>query len=145
MVKKEFARVTHNEHQTMELGEEIARSLKAGAVIALYGDLGSGKTCLARGICRGLGVEGTVNSPTFVIVNHYKSVRGNVYHFDFYRLSTQQEVFDLGFNEYVKDDSVIIIEWPEIVEEILPRGTIKIRLSYSAESENHRWIKIEMN
>lgn len=140
----DFAVTTRNEQETILLGEKLAQTLKNGSIIALYGDLGSGKTRLVKGICKGLGVEDMVNSPTFMIVNEYFSgTNGTVFHFDLYRLKTEDEINSMGFSDYMKSGSIILIEWPEHAERILPNHTIKIRLAHSAESEEHRWIKIE--
>lgn len=143
-MEHDFAVTTKNEEETILLGEKLAASLKNGDVIALYGDLGSGKTRIVKGICKGLGVEDNVNSPTFMIVNEYLSVNnGTVFHFDLYRLKTEDEIISMGFSEYLNSSSIILIEWPEHAERILPKNTIRIRLAHSAENEDHRWIKIE--
>lgn len=143
-MQEDFAVITNGEEETILLGVKIASSLKPGDVIALYGDLGSGKTRLAKGICEGLKVSDLVNSPTFMLVNEYSSqIVGTVYHFDLYRMKTENEILDMGFKDYLNDYAVILIEWPEHIERQLPAKTIKIHLSHSAESESRRWIKIE--
>lgn len=143
-MEHDFAVTTKNEEETVFLGKKIAESLKNGDVIALYGELGSGKTRIVKGICKGLGVEDNVNSPTFMIVNEYYSgTAGTVYHFDFYRLKTEDEINSMGFTDYLNSGNIILIEWPEHAERLLPNHTIKIRLAHTEESEEHRWIKIE--
>ncbi len=140
----DFAFTTKNESETINLGIKIASSLKNGDVIALYGDLGSGKTRLVKGICRGLGVMQMVNSPTFIIVNEYNSDKfQNIFHFDLYRLKTEDEILAMGFDDYMNNRGIILIEWPEHAEQLLPEGTIKIHISHSVENENERWIKVE--
>lgn len=140
----DFAVTTKNESETINLGVKIASSLKNGDVIALYGDLGSGKTRLVKGICLGLDVKQMVNSPTFIIVNEYNSTKfHNIFHFDLYRLKSEEEILAMGFDDYMKNRGIVIIEWPEHAERLLPPGTIKIHISHSVENENERWIKVE--
>jgi tRNA threonylcarbamoyladenosine biosynthesis protein TsaE len=140
----DFAITTKNETETINLGVKIASSLKNGDVIALYGDLGSGKTRLVKGICLGLDVKQMVNSPTFIIVNEYNSTKfHNIFHFDLYRLKSEDEILAMGFDDYMNNRGIIIIEWPEHAERLLPEGTIKIHISHSVENENERWIKVE--
>jgi len=140
----DFAFTTKNETETINLGVKIASSLKNGDVIALYGDLGSGKTRLVKGICLGLDVKQMVNSPTFIIVNEYNSTKfHNIFHFDLYRLKSEDEILAMGFDDYMNNRGIIIIEWPEHAERLLPEGTIKIHISHSVENENERWIKVE--
>jgi tRNA threonylcarbamoyladenosine biosynthesis protein TsaE len=143
-MKHDFVITTKNAGETINFGRDIAGKLKSGDVIALYGDLGSGKTQLAKGICSGLGVEQTVNSPTFIIVNEYSSAQfPKIYHFDLYRMKSIDEILDMGFTEYIGNGNITLIEWPEHVESILPANTLKIRLAHSAEEKNFRRIKME--
>lgn len=144
-IKSEFVKITTSTDETIEFGKEIASKLKAGCVIAIYGDLGSGKTTLVKGICSGLGVTQNVNSPTFTIINRYKTPHLDIYHIDLYRLKNPTEVLGTGLTDFMgNDNSISLIEWPEIAEELLPENTVKIRLSHSVENENSRWIKLEM-
>lgn len=141
---RDFAITTKNETETINLGVKIASSLKNGDVIALYGDLGSGKTRLVKGICLGLDVKQMVNSPTFIIVNEYNSTKfHNIFHFDLYRLKSEDELLAMGFDDYMNNRGIIIIEWPEHAERLLPKDAIKIHISRSIENENERWIKVE--
>lgn len=143
-MERDFAVITKNESETINLGVEIASSLKGGDVIALYGDLGSGKTRLVKGICQGLDVKQMVNSPTFIIVNEYSSQKFHkIYHFDLYRMRSEDEVLQMGFEEYINTEGIVLIEWPEHVERLLPQKTIKIHISHTVEEETYRWIKIE--
>ena len=112
----------------MQFGIRFASLLTEGSVVALYGDLGSGKTTCIRGLCRGLGVEQVVTSPTFTLINEYRG-RLPVYHFDFYRLESPEELWDLGLEEYFYGDGVCFIEWPEIVRDLLPADRIEIHLA----------------
>lgn len=143
-MERDFAIITKNETETINLGVQIASSLKCGDIIALYGDLGSGKTRLVKGICMGLDVKQMVNSPTFIIVNEYSSQKfHNIYHFDLYRMKTEDEVLAMGFEDYLNNESIVLIEWPEHIERLLPLETIKIHISHTVGDETHRWIKLE--
>lgn len=128
--------------ETLELGERIGSGLRDKDIVLLYGELGSGKTQLIKGICSALGVKQLVNSPTFIIVNEYDACdKNNIYHFDLYRLKSVEEVIDIGLNDYLKNRGIILVEWPELIEEILPAGTKKIYLSHVDEEETIRLIK----
>ena len=102
-----------DEDATVALGRALARALQAGLVVHLSGDLGAGKTTLARGVLRGLGYDGRVKSPTFTLVEVYEFSRLYFYHFDFYRFSDPSELDDSGFREYFGPQSVCLVEWPE--------------------------------
>jgi tRNA threonylcarbamoyladenosine biosynthesis protein TsaE len=113
--------------ETMTLGERISRSLTPGAVIALRGGFGAGKTCLAKGIARGLGVEETVTSPTYTIISEYRG-RVPLYHIDAYRLEGDEDFEDLGGLEFLGGDGVSIIEWSERIPRSLPPEHISIEI-----------------
>lgn len=132
-MKKEFH--TRSEAETLELGERLAPELKQGDVVALYGDLGSGKTHLIQGICKGLGVVTHVSSPTFTIVNEYHAVECPVYHFDFYRVKSAEEIRDIGFEEYVDGKGICLIEWAEKAAQFLPKRWLNIHLSLGEQEE----------
>lgn len=119
-----------NEKQTEEFGIRVAESLKAGDVLALIGDLGTGKTALTSYIAKGLGITRRVNSPTFTIVKEYTDGRLPMYHFDVYRVSDPDELFNIGIDEYFFGEGVCIIEWADLIEEILPENTKYIYLEY---------------
>jgi len=141
---RDFAITTKSADATRTFGKEFAAKLSGGDVVSLYGDLGSGKTQIVKGICLGLGVTQTVNSPTFIIVNEYSSGRfPRIFHFDLYRMKTQDEILNMGFLDYIDSSSIVLIEWPERVEDLLPEGTIKIHIAHTVEEENSRWIKLE--
>lgn len=119
--------------ETEAVGARLAQYLEPQAIVALYGDLGAGKTHLVRGICSGLGIPpGSVSSPTFTIVNEYNG-RLPVYHFDAYRVKGPEEFFELGYEEYFYGDGICLIEWPERVEALLPEYTIRLRLTHLGE------------
>jgi tRNA threonylcarbamoyladenosine biosynthesis protein TsaE len=108
------------EADTLALGRSLAPLIEPGMVIHLRGDLGAGKTTLARGLLRGLGHEGRVKSPTFTLLEPYKFSRLNLYHFDFYRFLDPGELADAGFREYFNPQSVCLIEWPEKAPDLPP-------------------------
>jgi tRNA threonylcarbamoyladenosine biosynthesis protein TsaE len=99
-------------------------------IFAFYGLMGAGKTTIIKAICKALGAIDIVSSPTFTLVNEYRTSGGDtLYHIDFYRIKKQEEVFDFGIEEYLTGESYCFMEWPELVEEILPSGTINVRIS----------------
>jgi len=128
--------------ETQKYGKAIGSVLKDKDIVLFYGELGSGKTQLIKGICSALGVKQVVNSPTFIIVNEYVSGDNkNIYHFDLYRLKSAEEVIDIGLDDYLKDRGIILIEWPELIEDILPAGSKKVFISHVNGNENSRYIK----
>ena len=119
-----------NEEETKKFGFEIAKNLCRGDVLALIGDLGTGKTALTSYIAAGLGITRRVNSPTFTIVKEYTEGRLPLYHFDVYRVSDPEELFNIGIEEYFFGQGVCIVEWADLIEEILPESTKYIYLEY---------------
>ena len=113
-----------------ELGLELAAALEPGDIIAMVGNLGTGKTTLSKYIAEGLGVTEALSSPTFNIVKEYRSGRLPLFHFDVYRLSSGDDLVDIGAEDYLYGDGVCLIEWADIVADILPEETIVIRLEY---------------
>lgn len=109
--------LTHSPEETEQLGQQFAEALKPGDVVAFYGDLGAGKTAFTRGIARGLGIREAVTSPTYTIVNEYLSGRIPLFHFDMYRLGSADELFDIGWEDYLERGGVCAVEWSENVEE----------------------------
>ena len=104
---------THSAQETEQLAQELAGQLKPGEVLALDGDLGAGKTAFTRGLARGLGYPGRVQSPTFTIVNEYEGGRLPLFHFDLYRLGSSDELFDIGWEDYLSRGGVCAVEWSE--------------------------------
>ncbi len=132
---------TRTQTETEQLGERTAMALPAGGVVlALYGELGAGKTAFVRGLARGLGVEDEVVSPTFTIVNEYAG-RRELFHFDMYRLGSAEELFDIGWEDYLARDGVCAVEWSENVPEAFD-GT-EIRVTIEKTADNLRKITVE--
>ena len=125
---------------TEQIGQKIADRLKGKEVVAMFGGLGMGKTALTRGIAAGLGAEDCVSSPTFALVNEYEG-RCRIYHFDMYRINGIDDLYAIGFFDYL-DTGVLIIEWSENIADALPEDSIIIRLEHG-ENENSRVITIE--
>ena len=121
-----------NTEDTGALGKRIADGLKPGSVIALTGPLGAGKTTLAQAIARGLFVSERLSSPTFTIVQEYESGRLPLFHFDVYRVYDPEELFEIGFEEYLHSGGVCLIEWADLIEDLLPEDTIRISLDYGS-------------
>lgn len=142
MDEPRFVVLSSSAGETGSIGERIGRRLPPGAVIALYGELGSGKTCLVQGIAAGLGVDSSilVNSPSFVIVSEYPG-RLPLYHFDLYRVRDWREVYDLGWDDYLEKQGVIAIEWAEKMGPLLPRERIDIKLEVTGENTRRITIK----
>ena len=124
--------LTHSPEQTQELGERFAKVLKPGDVIAFRGDLGAGKTAFTRGIAKGLGIEDMVTSPTFTIVNEYLNGKMPLFHFDMYRLSSSDDLFDIGWEDYLMRGGVCAVEWSEYVSDAL-EDAILITIRYLGE------------
>jgi len=124
---------TNTTTETYELGKKIGESLNSGDVIALIGDLGCGKTVMTQGIAAGLGITEVVNSPTFVILHEYESGRLPLYHFDVYRINDVREMDDIGYSEYIYGDGVTLIEWANLIEEILPAEAKRIEIKKDLE------------
>lgn len=118
-----------DETATLALGENLAMALEPGMFVSLSGELGSGKTTLARGILRGLGYQGKVKSPTYTLVELYKLSRLDLYHFDFYRFNDPQELLDAGFRDNFGSGNLCLVEWPERATGLLPPADIEIALA----------------
>ena len=127
---KEKVIIIRNESETEKFGIGLAGKLDPGAVIALEGDLGTGKTTLTKSIARGLGIDDVITSPTFNIVKEYRSGRLPLYHFDVYRIGDVDEMYEIGYEEYFYGDGVCIIEWADLIEDIIPDDAIRIRIEY---------------
>lgn len=132
---------TDSASATQALGAALAEQLKAGDVLLLRGDLGAGKSELARGIARGLGVQGHVPSPSFTILQVYEDGRLPLYHFDWYRIGSAEELYELSLDEYLYGDGVSVIEWPDMAQEAIPEAHLQITIR--AEGESTRCLTVE--
>jgi tRNA threonylcarbamoyladenosine biosynthesis protein TsaE len=132
---------THSPEQTERAAAELALSLPRPAVIALHGDLGSGKTCFVRGLARACGVRQAVTSPTFTVINEYRGVTP-VYHIDLYRVRSADEALALGLDEYIEGGGITAVEWPECAADLLPAGTVHVYMNPGATDDDRR-IEIE--
>ena len=118
----------------MPAARALLESFPGSRVFAFYGGMGAGKTTFIKVICASLGVADIVQSPTFSIVNEYKTTAGDsIYHFDFYRIKKTEEVFDIGYEDYLYSGSYCFMEWPELIESLLPDDAVKVRISGEAE------------
>jgi tRNA threonylcarbamoyladenosine biosynthesis protein TsaE len=132
--------ITSSQEQTQKLGDKLARKLRPGSFVALSGSLGSGKTTLIKGICKGLGIKELVRSPCFVIMTQYPG-KLKVYHFDLFRLRNAEELFSVGYEEYFYGDGICLVEWAEKAKKLLPRERIDVFLRIVSESEREIRIK----
>ncbi|MBR1573014.1 MAG: tRNA (adenosine(37)-N6)-threonylcarbamoyltransferase complex ATPase subunit type 1 TsaE [Lachnospiraceae bacterium] len=124
---------TNSPEETFELGRQLGQKAKAGEVYTLIGDLGVGKTVLTQGIARGLGIDEPISSPTFTIVQVYESGRIPFYHFDVYRIGDVEEMDEIGFDDYVYGEGLTMIEWANLIEEILPEHYSQITIEKDLE------------
>lgn len=132
--------ITENEGETEALGARLGAQLPDGSVVAMYGDLGAGKTALVRGMARGMGLDVRVSSPTFTIVNEYLGQR-ELIHFDMYRLSNADELFDIGWEDYLNRGAVCAVEWSENVEDAFFGD--EVRVSLEKLGDTRRQITVE--
>lgn len=123
---------THSAEETAELGKMLGKLLQRGDVLCLGGNLGTGKTAFTGGIAAALGVDGYITSPTFTLVNEYKG-RIPLYHFDVYRIADPEEMFEIGFEEYLDGGGVVVIEWAERIQGVIPREYIRVEIAKELE------------
>jgi tRNA threonylcarbamoyladenosine biosynthesis protein TsaE len=112
-----------------EAAREFIENIGDRTVFAFYGSMGAGKTTFIKAICEELGVEDVITSPTFAIVNEYSLSTNTIYHFDFYRIKKLEEVYDMGFEDYFYSGALCFIEWPELIEEVLPDDAVKVTIT----------------
>ncbi len=134
--------ISPNPDGTEAIGRTLALRAKPGEIIALYGGMGAGKTTLTRGILAGFGYTGSVTSPTFSIVNEYDTPKGRVCHFDMYRITSEEALLDIGWEDYLKRGDILIVEWCENIAQALPEHFTKVTLEFGPH-ETARSIDIE--
>ena len=135
---------SYSAEETFRLGEMTGAKLKPGTVICLDGDLGAGKTVFVKGVAKGLGVTDTVCSPTFTILQEYRDGRMPLYHFDVYRIEDPEEMYEIGFDDYLYGEGVCLIEWAKNVAELIPEGALKITITKDLDKGlSYRKISIE--
>ena len=134
--------ITTSPQETEALGQALAQRLRPGDVLAYYGDLGAGKTAFTRGVAAGLGIPDRVTSPTFTIVNEYEGGRLPLFHFDMYRLGSADELFDIGWEDYLSRGGVCAVEWSENVEEALG-DAVRVEIRKDPSEPDKRMITIE--
>lgn len=135
--------ITKSLDETKELAAKIADEISAGAIIALIGDLGTGKTAFSQGFATAIGINEAVGSPTFKLVSEYEGTKYWLYHIDCYRLKNAQQFLNIGGEEYLKSEKgITLIEWADIIEDILPRDTVITKFTRISGEPNHRKITI---
>ena len=135
---------THDPEETFEVGRKIGMNAKPGQIYTLTGDLGVGKTVFTQGVAAGLGIREPVNSPTFTIIQEYEDGRLPFYHFDVYRIGDLEEMEEIGYDDYFFGQGICLIEWAELIEEILPEKRIEVTIEKDLEKGfEYRKITIE--
>ncbi|WP_191379810.1 tRNA (adenosine(37)-N6)-threonylcarbamoyltransferase complex ATPase subunit type 1 TsaE [uncultured Flavonifractor sp.] len=133
--------LSHSPEDTEDIGARLAEQLEPGAVVAFTGDLGAGKTAFTRGLARGLGIPDRITSPTFTIVNEYEGGRLPLFHFDMYRLGSADELFDIGWEDYLCRGGVCAVEWSENIADALEEDAVRVDIRRGA-SDQERVITI---
>lgn len=135
---------THSEQETLELGKKLAQEAEPGQVFSLVGDLGVGKTVFTKGMAEGLGITEPVSSPTFTIVQVYEEGRMPFYHFDVYRIGDPEEMEEIGYEDYFYGQGICLVEWANLIEELMPEHTIHILIEKDLEKGfDYRRITVE--
>lgn len=133
--------VSRTLEDTAQIAAMLAKKVNPGCVVALVGQMGAGKTAFSKAFAKALGINQTVNSPTFNILNTYDDGRIPMYHFDAYRIEESEEMYEIGFEEYIYGNGVCVIEWADVIKDILPRNYILVKIDVFG--ENKRIITIE--
>ncbi len=132
---------TENYTETEKIGYLLAKSVKNGSVVAMFGDLGAGKTAFTRGFAKGMGIDCDVSSPTFALVNEYRGAGKTLYHFDMYRISGWDDLYSTGYFDYLDAGGSLIIEWSENIEAVLPEDCVRVTIT-KTDNVNERNIEI---
>ena len=131
--------------ETINVGKTLGKLLRKGDIVCITGDLGTGKTVITNGIAQSIGISDHITSPTFTIVNEYRGDL-DLFHFDVYRISDPEEMFEIGFEEYLNADGIVIIEWADLIKDIIPKEHIWINITKDLNTSiDARIIKIEFN
>lgn len=135
---------TLSPEETFELGEKLGQIAQAGQIICLNGDLGVGKTVFTQGFAKGLGIEESVNSPTFTIIQVYDEGRLPLYHFDVYRIGDPAEMYEIGYEDYFFSEGVCLIEWSKLIEELIPKNAATVLIEKNLDKGlDYRKITVE--
>ena len=134
---------THTPEETFDAAQKLAKKIKGGDIVCLSGEMGAGKTLFAQGFAKGLGIKDAVTSPTFTIVNEYTDVVTPFYHFDAYRIEDPDEMYEIGFDEYLFSGGICLIEWPEMIEELIPQSHVSVTIKRGDNPSKDRIIIIE--
>ena len=135
--------ISKSPEETEKIAYEFAKTLKGGEIVTLDGDLGAGKTAFVRGLALGLGVKEIVSSPTFTIVNEYHSGKIPLFHFDVYRIGSSDEMYDIGWEDYISQGAVVVIEWSTLISDIFDGTQIPIQITKNLDKgESYREISI---
>jgi len=130
IMMEQYSLRVHSEAELPDAAEQLLAAYPDSRVFAFYGTMGAGKTTFIKAICHRLGATDIVQSPTFALINEYKTREGeSLFHFDFYRIKKVEEAYDIGYEDYIYSGSYCFIEWPELVEELLPEDSVKVRIS----------------
>lgn len=132
--------ISHSLADTEKIAEELSAKLQPGSIITLSGKLGTGKTCFVQMIAKQFGVNGYINSPSYTILNQYQG-RYTIYHLDFYRLDSLEQILEIGIDEIIYGQGITFIEWPELIEPILPKNCVKVYFRYLDETSREIIIK----
>ena len=136
--------ISNSPEETENIAFQLAGLLKENDIITLDGDLGAGKTAFVRGLAKGLGIEDAVSSPTFTIVNEYRKGNVPLFHFDVYRIESSDEMYDIGWEDYISQGAIVIVEWATLIEDIFDENVIKIYISKNLDlGEDYREINVE--
>ncbi len=133
--------ISKSPKDTEELAYKLAQVIPYGKVIAMFGDLGAGKTAFTRGFAKGMGIDSDVSSPTFALVNEYRSDKKTLYHFDMYRISGWDDLYSTGYFDYIDEGASLIIEWSENIEAVLPDDCVRVTIN-KTEDINERIIEV---
>ena len=119
---------SYSESETEEIAAKLGSVLEPGAIVALFGEIGAGKTVFARGLARGVGYDGRVTSPTYSIVNEYRDGKIPVFHFDMYRIDSSDELYEIGWEDYIVSGGICVVEWSEKITDVLPEDVIMVKI-----------------